>query len=86
MLYLRRVPCAQLIDANTGEILENFGWFETATQARSACGKHAERLLVWERSPDNLWVAEEEDEVYQVEADPFEGSATAQAAWGMRCT
>jgi len=44
----------------------------TANQARSACGKHADRLLFWMRSPDDLWIAEE-DEVYQVEADPPEG-------------
>lgn len=71
------MPRAQLIDANTGEILEDLGWFETANQARSACGRHADHMLTWERSPDDLWVAEEEDEVYQVEADPPEGSATA---------
>lgn len=66
------MPRAQLIDAHSGEILEDLGWFETANQARSACGRHAERLLVWARSPDDLWVAEEEDEAYQVEAYPPE--------------
>ena len=66
------MPRAQLIDAKTGEILDDLGWYETANQARSACGRHADRLLVWERSPDELWIAEEEDEVYQVQADPPE--------------
>jgi len=64
------MPRAQLIDAKTGEILDDLGWFETANQARSACGKHADRLLFWERSEDDLWIAEDEDEAYQVEADP----------------
>ncbi|GAA4015870.1 hypothetical protein GCM10022631_30170 [Deinococcus rubellus] len=63
------MPRAQLIDANTGEILDDLGWYETANQARSACGRHAEGLLVWALSPDGLWVAEEDNEVYQVEAD-----------------
>jgi len=58
------MPRAQLIDANTGEILDDLGCFETASQARSACGKHADRLLFWARSPDDLWIAEEGDEVY----------------------
>jgi len=71
------MPRAQLINAKTDEILDDLGSFETANEARSACGKHAEHLLVWERSPDGLWIAEEEDEVYQVEADPPEGSTTA---------
>jgi len=71
------MPRAQLIEAKTGEILEDLGWYETANQARTACGRHADRLLVWERSPDDLWVAEEDDEVYQVEVDPPEGSAMA---------
>jgi len=65
------MPRAQLIDAKTGEILEDLGWFETANQARTACGKHADRLLFWALSPDRFWVAEE-DEVYHVEADPPE--------------
>ena len=64
----------QLIDAHTGELLEDLGWYETANQARTACGRRADRLLVWERSPDDLWIAEE---VYQVEMDPPEGSTTA---------
>jgi len=68
------MPRAQLIDATIGEILEDLGWYETANEARSACARHAEHLLVWERSLDDLWVAEEEDEVYQVEADPPEGA------------
>ena len=71
------MPHVHLIDAKTGEILEDLGWYETTNQARTACGRHAEHLLVWERSPDGLWIAEEEDEVYQVEADPPEGSTTA---------
>ena len=66
------MPRAQLIDAHTDELLEDLGWFGTANQARSACGEHAEGLLVWALSPDRLWVAEEEDAVYQVEADPAE--------------
>lgn len=66
------MPRAQLIDAITGEILEDLGFYETASQARSACAAHAEHQLVWERSPDDLWIAEEEDEAYQVEADPPE--------------
>ena len=71
------MPRAQLIDAYTGEILDDLGWFETADEARSACGRHADRLLFWALSPDRLWVAEEEDEVYQVEVDPPGGRATA---------
>ncbi|GAA3995102.1 hypothetical protein GCM10022631_01530 [Deinococcus rubellus] len=71
------MPRAQRINAHTGEILEDLGWFETAHQARSACGKHAEHFLVWGYSPDGLWVTQEDDEVYHVEADPPEGSATA---------
>ena len=71
------MPRARIIDAHTGELQGDLGWFETANQARSACGQYAENLLVWERSPDGLWVAEEEDEVYQVEMDPPEGSTTA---------
>ncbi|GAA4015821.1 hypothetical protein GCM10022631_30100 [Deinococcus rubellus] len=69
------MPRAQLIDATTGEILEDLGWYETAHQARTACGRHADQMLVWAFSPDGLWVAEEDDGVYQVEADPPEGSA-----------
>ncbi|AZI44011.1 hypothetical protein EHF33_13880 [Deinococcus psychrotolerans] len=63
------MPRVQLIDTITGEIIEDLGWFEMASQARMACGRHAECLLVWALSPDGLWVAGEEDEVYQVEAD-----------------
>jgi len=66
------MPRAQLIDAKTGETLEDLGWYETANQGRTACGQHAEDLLVWALSPDGLWVAEEEDAVYQVEVDPPE--------------
>ncbi|WP_161883885.1 hypothetical protein [Deinococcus alpinitundrae] len=66
------MPRAQLIDANTGEILDDLGWFETANEARNACGKYVEHMLIWERSPDGLWVAEDEDEAYHVEADPLE--------------
>ena len=72
LLYPQPMPRAQLIDAKIGETLEYLGWFETANQARSACGKHADRLLFWVRSPDDLWTCEEEDEVYQVEMDPPE--------------
>jgi len=66
------MPRAQLIDAKTGETLEYLGWFETANQACSACGKHSDHLLFWARSPDDLWIAQEEDEVYQVETHPAE--------------
>jgi len=48
-------------------------------------GRHAGHLLFWTLSPDDLWVAQEEAEVYQVEMEPPEGSATAQATCGMRC-
>ena len=34
-------------------------------------------MLTWQRSSDGLWVAEEEDKAYHVEADPPEGSAMA---------
>jgi len=71
------MPRAQLIDAKTSEILEDLGRYKTANQARSVCGKHADRLLIWELSPDNFWVAEEGDEIYQVEVDPPTGSVTA---------
>ncbi|WP_161882167.1 hypothetical protein [Deinococcus alpinitundrae] len=71
------MPRTQLIDAKTGELLEDLGWYETVSQARSACSEHAGRLLFWARSPDDLWVAEEEDEVYRVEMDLPEGSPTA---------
>ncbi|GAA4013422.1 hypothetical protein GCM10022631_26330 [Deinococcus rubellus] len=71
------MPRAQLINANTGEILEDLGWFETALPARSVCAAHAEHLLVWERNPNGLWIAEEEDVAYQVEADLPGAGATA---------
>ncbi|GAA3999879.1 hypothetical protein GCM10022631_08550 [Deinococcus rubellus] len=63
---------AQLIDTHTGEILEDLGVYETANPARTACGRHAEHFLVWGYSPGGLWVTQEDDEVYQVEADPAE--------------
>lgn len=67
------MPRAQLISLETGEILENLGFYETAHQARSACGRQAEHMSVWERIPDGLWIAEDEDESYHVEADLVEG-------------
>lgn len=66
------MACSQLIDAITGEILEDLGFYETASQARTACAAHAERMLIWERSPDGLWIAEGEEEVYHVETEPLE--------------
>ncbi len=69
---VRLMPRAHLIDAQTGEILEDLGFYETANQGRTTCARHAEHLLVWERSPDGLWIAEDEDETYHVEADPPE--------------
>jgi len=56
---------------------KDLGWYETPNQTRSACGRQADRLLVWALSPDDLWIAEEEDEAYQVEADPPEDSTAA---------
>ena len=69
MSYPAPMPRAQLISLETGEVLEDLGFYETAHQARSACGRHAEQMLIWERSPDGLWIAETEDEAYHVEAD-----------------
>lgn len=43
-----------------------------ASQARTACATHAQQMLVWERSPDDRWIAEGEEEAYHVEADPLE--------------
>jgi len=48
------MPRAQVINAKTGEILEDLGWYETANEARSACGKHADHPLFWALSPDRL--------------------------------
>ncbi|AZI45278.1 hypothetical protein EHF33_20425 (plasmid) [Deinococcus psychrotolerans] len=63
------MPRAQLIDTITSEILDDLGWFDTASQARTGCAMHARQMLVWERSPDDLWIAEGEEEAYHVEAD-----------------
>ncbi|AZI44368.1 hypothetical protein EHF33_15920 [Deinococcus psychrotolerans] len=59
------MPRTQLIDTITGEI----GWFDMASQARIACAMHARQMLIWERSPDDVWIAEGEEEAYHVEAD-----------------
>jgi len=47
-----------------------------ANQARTACAVRAAHVLIWERSPDDLWIAEVENEVYQVEMDPPEEKMT----------
>ncbi|AWN22491.1 hypothetical protein DKM44_03935 [Deinococcus irradiatisoli] len=72
MPYPLGIPRAHLIHAQTGEFLEDLGFFETAAQGRTACARHADQMLTWTRSPDGLWIAECDDEVYHVEADPPE--------------
>ncbi|WP_281268219.1 hypothetical protein [Deinococcus irradiatisoli] len=39
------MPRAHLIDAQTGEFLEDLGFFETAAQGRTACARHAGQML-----------------------------------------
>ncbi|TSA84528.1 hypothetical protein FNU79_11255 [Deinococcus detaillensis] len=60
---------AQLIDTIADKILKDLGFYEITAYAA-----HAEQMLVWERSPDNLWIAEGEEEAYHVEANLSEPS------------
>lgn len=36
----------------------------------SGCRSRLRLMLVWERNPDDLWIAEGKEEAYHVEADP----------------
>ncbi|AWN24074.1 hypothetical protein DKM44_13210 [Deinococcus irradiatisoli] len=66
------MPRVHLIDAQTGEVLEDLDFFETANQGRTRCARHADQMLTWTRSLDGLWIAECEEEVYHVEPDRME--------------
>lgn len=60
---------AEVIQAESEELLDTLGVYPSATEARSPCGVHARTSLLWIQPWDGLWEAEgEDDTVYRVTA------------------